>query len=302
MALVQPIFQFSSIGTWLENLAIRPSGALLSTRLDAPEVWEITPDTGTGLPLITIPGLNATTGIAELAPDVFAIGAGNYSLDLGAIPQTWGIWLVDLSVSAEPRLVVDMPDVSLVNGVARLDDATLVVADSAAGKVYAVDVPGKSYALKMEGEVFEPPPDGFLPIGVNGVKVLSLHDKTYLYFTNSIRQSLSRVEIDCDANPVGEVETVAEGFVTDDFTLKEDGTAFVVTNVNNTVIRVEPDGEWAVVAGSEDSLEVAGGTACEFGRREEDRDVLYVVTGGAVLFPVNGVSEPAKVVGIHFEG
>jgi hypothetical protein len=301
MVLVKTIFQFASNGTFLENIAVRSTGTLLTTRLDVPEVFEINPFTGHGAPLITIPGHNTTTGIAELRPDVFAIGAGNYSLTTGAVPGTLGIWLVDLHISPEPTLVVTIAEAGLVNGLARLNDKTVLFSDSQKGKVYAVDVAKKSYSIKMEGEAFEPPPDAPLPVGVNGLKILTLNKKTYLYFTNSFRQQFSRVEIDHDANPVGAVEVVAQGFFEDDFAIRKDGTAFVTTHIMHSVVKVLPDGEWSVIAGNETSLEVAGDTSCAFGRKKKDENVLYVVTSGAQLAPVGGVIEPAKVVAIDLD-
>ncbi|KAM0187438.1 hypothetical protein ACHAPI_011154 [Fusarium lateritium] len=64
--------------------------------------------------------------------------------------------------------------------------------------------------------------------------------------------------------------------------------------ISNTIARIPAaGGESMTVAGEAKSLAVAGSTACVF---NEDETVLYVSTSGTYAMPVDGVSEPAKVV------
>lgn len=53
------------------------------------------------------------------------------------------------------------------------------------------------------------------------------------------------------------------------------------------------------VAGAVDQLTIAGGTSCQFGRTESNRNVLYVATCGGLAAPVNGTEvEEGKIVAI----
>ena len=91
-------------GSWFESLAVRPNGLLLTTRGDAPEIWQIDPTTRTGSLLVSIAaagGFNLT-GIAEVpwplghphskppCPDTGKGGGGNRDvhLRLGVHPRT----------------------------------------------------------------------------------------------------------------------------------------------------------------------------------------------------------------------
>jgi hypothetical protein len=143
--------------------------------------------------------------------------------------------------------------------------------------------------------------------GINGVKIRD----GYLYFRNSDLATIYRIRI----NPKGyiahnekeHVEVYADlntvtTFV-DDFTFGDDGTLWAVSNYGNTVVAVSPDGEGnQVVAGEEDQLTVAGGTAAAFARGKTNK-VLYVVTAGGLGKPVNGtIVEPRKVVAVETSG
>lgn len=98
------------------------------------------------------------------------------------------------------------------------------------------------------------------------------------------------------------VETVAFLPVTfmDDFAVGSDGSLWITTNPNNTVIAMnQKTRKTAVVAGGMHEEVLAGVNAAVFGRLDTDRHILYVVTAGGLTSPVNGTFvEPAKVVAI----
>jgi hypothetical protein len=290
------IFQLDTKPTWFENIAVRPKGTLLVTRLDVPELWEIDPVTGSGKSILSIPNVKSLTGINELKPDVWAIGAGDYDMAAGAVLGSWELWTADLSGPGEPKvkLGAKVPEFGLLNGTATWDEHTVLAADSPGGKIYKIDLTTGTSSVCLEDELMLPPSEGQIPLGVNGVKIFG----KYVYFSNTAKQSFCRVPVDTDAKATGPVEVVAEGFLQDDFVLTEDGSAYIVTHPTNTVVKVSPAGETVKIAGEYTSTEVMGGTACAVGRTEEDKNVLYACTSGGVVMPVNGVIEPAKVVAI----
>jgi hypothetical protein len=134
----------------------------------------------------------------------------------------------------------------------------------------------------------------------------------YLYFSNSNLVKIFRIKITKDGyvaqNGKADVDVYADlGKVTifvDDFTFKDDGTLWAVSNDGNTIVAVSKDGKIIEeVAGRRDQLTIAGGTAAAFGRTKKDRDVLYVSTAGGLDAPVNGtVTEPGKVVAVDTAG
>jgi hypothetical protein len=236
--------------------------------------------------------ITGLSGITELSPDVFALGGGQYSLRSGNVPGTWEIWIVDLNVMPTPQRLCKIPEIGLLNGMTTWDSGTALAADSEQGKVYKIDIKTGEHVVAVADELMQSPPGSQIPIGINGIKVR----EGYLYFTVTSRMSFCRVPVDKDCKATGPVEVVASGFLQDDFIFDQDGTPYIVTNPQNTLVKVDVAAKgFATVAGKSDSLELGGGTACAFGRRQEDRRSLYVVTSGAQAMPVNGETEPAKV-------
>ncbi|KAK1749930.1 hypothetical protein QBC47DRAFT_395238 [Echria macrotheca] len=309
------VFQLPNIGTFFENIAVSADGSLLTTRVDAPEVWRIDPKTGEGSLLLTLPApLRSATGIAELAPSVFALGAGIYDMTPeggGPVPGSMEFWTFEFITPGDPvqaqstlRRVCAVPEAVLLNGLCKWDDTTAIGVDSGRGTVYKVDIVSGTCETILQDDLTAPSADFPVPIGINGIKRFRGH----LYFTNSSRMSLYRVPVDQrTARPTGPVELVASGFACDDFAVSEDGiSAYVATHATHMVVRVALDPAVAMtegavtVAGSPDSLDLGGSTSCAFGRGETDRRTLYVTTSGALSFPVGGTMvEPAKVAAVE---
>jgi hypothetical protein len=270
--------------------------------VDAPEVWLVDPVAKTGSALITLPGpYTAVTGITELTPDFFALGTGQYDLAKGSIHGTYAIWTFSLAegtaaAQSSLKLVSKIPEAGLINGLTTWDTKSILAVDSTFGGVYKVDISAGTVTTILSDDLTKPPPDAYVPIGINGIKIRN----GYIYFTNSAKQSFYRVPVDEDsATPSGPIEVVASGFANDDFAFDADGTAYIVTHPQNTLIKIaEGSSDVVTIAGKPDSIELGGGTACAFGRKADDAKTLYVVTSGALAVPVNGQREPAKIVAI----
>lgn len=133
-----------------------------------------------------------------------------------------------------------------------------------------------------------------LPIGVNGIK----YRDGYLYWTNTNKELFCRIKIDEHFQAAGEPEVIIEGTFLDDFAFGKNGNAWATTMKFNTVV-VKADGAVTTAAGKPNEFTVAGCTACQFGRGESDRDVLYVTTCGGLQAPIDGDNiEGGKVVAI----
>jgi hypothetical protein len=302
MSTTRTIFQLASQPTWFENIALRPSGTILATRLDVPEVWEIDPEKSSGSKILrialpdSIPH-QALTGICCLKPDVFAVAAGSFDIIGGAKPKpgSWSIWLADLA-GEQPKVtkIADMPEIGMINGIATWDGNTALVTDCLYGKVYKLSIATGSYNVALEDDTFAIPADAPFKVGLNGIKVHRFGEQTYVYYTTTSRFCVYRVPVTQEVQAAGSVEILAPGLVADDFAVAHDGTMYVCTNISNTVVRIPATGgEATVVAGEAKALDVAGSTACVFG---QDERVLYVTTCGANAVPVDGKTEPAKIV------
>ncbi|CAM1511025.1 Fc.00g085380.m01.CDS01 [Cosmosporella sp. VM-42] len=303
MASTRTLFQLDSQPTWFENISIRSNGTILATRLDVPELWAIDPTTGKGSVLLRLPesaaAAKALTGICELSSDVFAVGNIDYDPFSGGAPQAGNcaVWLADLT-GEEPKFskVVDIPEIGMINGMATWDSKTVLVTDCLNGKVYKLDVTTGSYSIALEDETMTLPPNAPFPFAINGLKVYRTATQAYVYYTTTTRASVFRIPVTADIQSAGPVETLASGLLCDDFAVAKDGSVYVCTNILNTIVKIPAEGGAFVhIAGEEKGMTLAGSTACVFGEGEK---VLYVSTAGGNATPVDGKTEPAKVVEI----
>lgn len=298
------VYQFSN-PNWIENIAVRSNGNLLLTMLTTPELYQLrgAPGPSAQVELVhSFEGLAGLLGIAETTADTFVVAGGNFSSIGVGVPGTFSVWEVKLcGRRPEVSKVVDIPEAVLLNGVVTnpwMKDEVLI-ADSALGKVFKVDVKEKRYQVAAELPEMAPPANTVIQLGVNGVHI----QNGFLYWTNTLLNTLSRVRINKNGivaagAKVGTVATTTSSL--DDFALDRKGTSWVTTNGNNSVLAISPNGKSVVVAGSISELTVAGATAAAFGRTPQDRDILYVVTSGALAVPVNGtITEGGKIVAIN---
>ncbi|CAI4211903.1 unnamed protein product [Parascedosporium putredinis] len=225
-------FQLADVGTWFENLAVRPSGSVLATRMDAPEVWHIDPKEGTGSVLVTVPSALSTTGITELTPDVWVFSAANFSFGepFGLAPGSMAVWKVDLSEGdegAEPELVARFPDAGFLNGMATWDEKRVLVGDTTSSAIYLLDVETGEFTTALDGPEVA---------GVNGIRV---HDGA-VYAVATTNTTLYKIPVTEDAALDGEAEVILQGLGMDDFDVAADGTIYAAVPSRNLVVRISP--------------------------------------------------------------
>ena len=288
------VLQFETNGTWIENIAIRPGGDLLLTRMDEPELWTANPVDGSRSLVHRFDQATALMGIAHMHDDHYAVVVGNVTIaDIGQpTPGSFSLWAVNMAAD-RPQIspIVAIPEAGWLNGMTRLDNesGTLLVADSVNGVLWKVDPLSGQYEIALSGHSLE---QNGQALGVNGVHAAG----AMVYYTSSSLDSLFRVTVNAQGLATGPVETVAASdSLPDDFALASDGTAYLMANVDNQVQRVSLSGELSTLAGGKDSSLVAGPSA---GQISGDGSVLYVVTCGGHIAPPQGKLEPAKVVAI----
>ena len=293
------IYQFPN-ETWLENLAIRRNGQILVTVLSAPELWQVDPfhDNSPATLVYRIPGVTGLLGIVELEQDVFYAIAGNFSIPTtSSTSGSYSIWKINMRSIGLPAIVTkltDIPEGAFLNGMAVLNKSKglVVVGDAGAGVVFTLDVRTGRYSKTIDDPTMKPT-DSF-PIGINGVKVRG----GYLYYATTAQELFSRIPINSfDGTAGGPAEIIANNIFGDDFSLDLSGNAYIGENPKDVVAKITPEGVATVVAGSLNSILVAGATSTAFGRTGVDRSVLYVTTSGGIGSPVP--VEGGKVVAIY---
>lgn len=288
------IHQFP-LGTWVENLAVRPTGGILATILTAPDLYLINPlsNPPTATLVHTFTTALWAAGITETKPDTFYVIVANGTIPKGIPPAPGSNRLFKVHFPSpdaqqpEVSLAATLPDAVTLNGITTLNPATVLSADSTKGVVWATNVlTGVSHVVISDPLMASV--GGKL--GVNGIKVFN---GCTLFFTNSAQNIFAKIAIDpVDGTPVGPpatvVTTAAPGTSFDDFVLDFFGHAFVATAAGNTVVEVKRNGRQVVLAGDLNSTEIAEPTSVQFGRTDHDRGVLYVTTAGGLGAPVDG--------------
>ncbi|KAJ7286257.1 hypothetical protein C8J57DRAFT_1216474 [Mycena rebaudengoi] len=235
----------SPTGLFLENIAIRPCSNLLVTSLLSPSLFTLDP-TATVPTLDTVftfPNSTGLSGIVEYRPDVYAVVAAQLNVTtVRDIPGTTSIWSVDLTSAARPlaKKIALLPTLndSIFNGLTKVAGRPdiVLVAESASGSVWEINTLTGASRIAIQDESMMPGgTEGPVVLGINGVRGYG----DALYFSNTLRSTLSRVPLDVHGAHVkaaGAVQLLAhvESQAIDDFALDPKGCAWVA--------RAEPKG------------------------------------------------------------
>ena len=299
--LVRLLYEYSE-GTWIENIAVRPSGELLVTHLEKPRVDQFNPFEANAKPeaVHTFTGHLGTMGIAEIATDSFAVLVGNLTLTGGATAGSWSIWNINFDqghdISAQVNELAAIPEATFPNGLCNIPSSSiplnLLYGDIRKGVVNFVDTTTGESNVAINNTLTNTALDPiFGRSGVNGIHIV---DST-LYFTNSAKSMFASIPINVDGTTGGvphiiqHVRKPEKVWNFDDFAIKG-VAAYLVTGAGNSIERIGLDGtpKGRIIAGDLNSTQFAEPTSAAFGRTEGDADILYVVTGGGLATPVDG--------------
>lgn len=281
IAPAQTIAEFP-VNTFLENLAIDPSGTIFVTSYESGKIYRLSPD-GKQTEFASVNG--NVTGIAERD--------GNL-LVAATIERLPTIIQIDSAGSIETLVV--LPDAMFLNGITHLMGDSLrdgkaeryLVADSYKGAIWEIDAKAKSariwlqHPLLKRSDVNNPFP------AVNGLKIY----QNALFASNTQRQLLMRIPL-MDGGAPGEPEVFLSNVNLDDFAFDADGNLYGTTHIYNTVIRISPAKEITTIATAAEG--VTGSTALAFGQNDDSTNI-YVTTNGGMSLPLPTGVAPAKVV------
>ncbi|KAK3313352.1 hypothetical protein B0H66DRAFT_349683 [Apodospora peruviana] len=246
----------------IENVAVRPNGQILATNMNSANLYAVDPVAKTSKTAISVSGASGLSGIAEYAPDVFAVIGGK------------GIYKVDFTGSApKSSLIKTITEANNLNGLATFDNSTLLVADAGKGSVYKFDVNTGAYSVAITDPTMAP--SGGIPFGIDGIK----YRDGVVWYTNIFKNSFHKVAVDpATAKPTGAVTTLWTNLMGDDLCFGPNGKIYVATNSKNSLVEVDPAVGKPTSVGS-----VTGSTSCAFGRTATDSNVAYVGAGQGVF-------------------
>lgn len=277
------------------------------------ELHLIHPNTNTASLLhnFTSQGYNSIAGIAELSDDIWTVVTSNYTRTGGPQLGSSAIWTVDVSQhgNATVEKLIELPDAGMANGMAAVNDKTILFADSFHGNIGRVSIAANgsaTYDVALESPNLVGNDSAPMSIGANGLK----YHAPYLYWTQSWAGIVARAPIDATTGlRTGDDEILAtEQYVADDLEVSPDGqTVYVTRPWAKTIVRIAlpkkggKPGEPQVILGGGGINVVAGVSAAKFGRGKKDKNVLYVNTsGGNIEDDGKGeVIEGGKVVAVY---
>ena len=289
-----------TIGTWIENLAVRSNGKILASSASTPQIWQVDPtDQAAAFVVATIPDHLSLAGITEVPGDVFYVAANNFSVNNGPSiqPNSSAMYRVDFtqqigSGTVEPVLVASFANSGLLNGAATFnaDRGIVLVGDAALGHVWRLNVVTGEKVIAAADPLMTVNDTTKEPIGVNGLKIKG----DWLYFSNTNQEILARVRLDAEGFAVGKAELLVTYPAPDDVLPISGRQGACILLAGNAEILFYTDRGIRVV--SDDPL-LKGSTAIRKGTDREGWGVFFVSTNGGVGQFVDGnVTVPGRIV------
>jgi sugar lactone lactonase YvrE len=274
----------TTVATWrapafLENLAVDAEGAAFVTVYSHYRVDRYDSATGATATFAEVPA--PPMGLAFDAGGVLWLTGGTLFEKPGFI------WRVERSGAV--RQWCELPEATFMNGCTMHPNGrTLLACESSSGHILAIDLdqPGRR-SVWLQGDRLRPVVPKWP--GANGIKIR----EGSAWISVSGRRLLVRVPIQPDGS-AGAIEIAAGGLCADDFALGMSGSLYITTHPEHTLVRLDPSGARATLAGPEQGM--IGSTACAFGRAPGDEKALYVTTDGGFLIPHESGIQVAKLV------
>ncbi|KAF5963509.1 six-bladed beta-propeller, TolB-like protein [Fusarium bulbicola] len=301
---------FLPIGTWAENLAVRPNGNLListstlnATVWQVSKPWEENPETK--LVYNFDKWADRLIGIGESTPDKYiAVGSRFYArTEISShVGRTFCAMELDFTKTPEApkaRLVAWMPESNLLQGVAALpwDRSIVLISDQyvlrprevqldwtpSPGQIWRLDTKTGKYDLIMTGypEMNTVYWHGNKPthdVGINGIRIQG----NTLYWVNADNGGVYSMMLNKDGTPETphHPKTVAKSdWLWDDFDFGPGNSDLLWATGNNSIVAVSRSkGTNKIVAGygTSDNESFWSPTSAQFGRTKKDSNVLYV--------------------------
>ncbi|KAF2464820.1 uncharacterized protein BDR25DRAFT_328912 [Lindgomyces ingoldianus] len=253
------VYTFSSPKS-AEGIAARSNGQLLVSFFEKAEVWSLDPVTQKAAKIASFTDATCAAGITEIAPDVFAVVAGQ------------GIWKIDLtSGTAKTTLIKKVPESEMWNGLTTLNNDTILIGDALKGAIFRMNVNTGDYSIAIQDPTLVKSSSG-IPMGIDGLRYFN----GTVYFTNISKNTLLKVPVDQTGKATGAITTIWSTTQADDLAIGPDGSAYVAAG--SKIQKVTADGKISTVPGS-----VSSSTSCTLGRTDTDKNTLYVASSNGQI-------------------
>ncbi|MDI1488669.1 MAG: hypothetical protein OHK93_007945 [Ramalina farinacea] len=278
---IRVLHQFDDLR--LENLHARSNGELILSVINKPMLYILDPTKQNSKPVLLheFPGVTACLGQAEIAPDVFAVVAGNWTEPGSHTPGSFSVWSIDLTTRGKPKVkqIAALPEANALNGMTTLHGGSpdiVLIADSVLGALWKLNVTSGEYKMAFDSPLFVNSTGA--PIGINGIRSYS----GSVYFFNSGQGTYGRVPVTYDGEWAGEVQILARIDTDgswDDFDMDWEGNAWVATH-QAALMEVTVEGKMRNTTG-DGTFSMANPTSARFGRgSKEEEKTLYLSAAG----------------------
>jgi streptogramin lyase len=262
-----------------ESIIVAPDGAITVSVVFSGKVYTQSAD-GSVKTIAELPGMKPGQ------PGFICIIRGEDGSIYASASRTRGeVWRIAQDGRA-PDLVATLPEGAQPNGITTDGHGGLILGDNISGLWHVDPKTGKSKRW-LEHIFLSRNPGGLLP-AANGVQRAG----KMLYVTNSDKALLVKVQIGSDGVPK-KVYKVTEGVPGDDFALGTDGTAYVTTHPNNTILKVGKSGKPELFAATNDAIE--GPTSAAIATVGGQRWLYFATDGGAFAGGGKPKSPPAII-------
>lgn len=263
-------------GTFLENVSIDENDQVVLTSYFDQQVLRL--DTSDTLGVLADLAVHPV-GILEMDSGFVVTAHGTPFTAGPEFTQTQQIILMEPDGTVSETIPV--PDARFLNGMTRLADGRVLIADSISGTIWQFDRASLKVAPWLQADMLTQDPDVavFLP-GANGLK---LNDDRLLV-SNSSRGALYGIGVGQDGTPQGDLTLVAQTGPIDDFFVDMDRIVFATHS--DALKAISPDG-------TIDTIMADGCDACTSVVRRAD-SFIVLTTGGFL----EGHTDPARILEI----
>jgi sugar lactone lactonase YvrE len=243
-ANVEVVASFSEqAGQNPEGLTIDKAGDTFVRMSGLGQLWKFPAGSTTPAIFGSIPGIvpGQDFGLLGLATDPM----GNvYGAVQAASPAANGVWRFDRTTGEATRLA-GTNAIAIANGLAFDKRGNLYITDSRLGAIWRV-APGGSAEIWLQDPLLTGDGSLGLFLGANGIAFR----QGFLYVTNTERRTLLTVAVGADGTPgaTSVLTSFGAGLNPDGLALDVLGDMYVAINIQNTILRVTPNGSQDVVA------------------------------------------------------
>lgn len=265
--------------TFLENLEVADDGAIYVTNYSGKGIERIRP----GQKAERFVELDAHPVSILVMPSGFLLAVHGKSFTEG--PAFIGSGRL-LTLDPQGKLIAELPvpDAGMLNGMMRLENGQVLLADSVKGQILRYDPAQRQIGVWLTDARLVPQTAPHFVPGANGLK----RRGGTLLISSSAQRKVFSVEVGADGAAAGPMEPVLELPGADDFAVLPDGGLIVATH-GKEVLRVSPAGAVSTLTSDP---RVLGNTAVAITGSGASRKVVILGTGG---FSEGGKADAAIV-------